>query len=189
MAMLQLNKAATLARMRRARSQLTPFGVDSPLPKKVRSYFYLGLLLTAAFVAQSLVAWHWPWLSDLQENESYKQLSGLALLTFIAHQWHFSVLRARGLQRKAGGLSHRHKWIGALAPLFFYLHSQQLGYGYQQLLSLAFFGIFLSGLCNPEITRVHLAWFKPAWITVHVGLSVVLLSLAGYHIYIGFAYQ
>ncbi|XSG84914.1 MAG: hypothetical protein ACPW60_14465 [Methylohalobius sp. ZOD2] len=78
--------------------------------------------------------------------------------------------------------------VGSLAPVVFYVHSQQFGYAYQSILSLAFFAIFATGLVHFEITRLGKFWLHTLWLTVHIGLSVVLLPF-GYHIYISYAHR
>lgn len=170
--------------------------VDKPLPKPVpnrtasgRGYFLVGVLVLTAFVLQALAHWRWPWLTDLQADDIYKQLSGFALLALIGYQWRFSVLRSRGESRRALAMIKRHKWLGALAPAFFYLHSQGLGHAYTTALSAAFFGVFLTGLCNLEITRIRKPWFQPAWVITHVTLSSSLLFLMAYHVYISYTFE
>jgi hypothetical protein len=188
--MLPLDKAtAATRRKRRAARHPVVLQRAAADPRIGKGYFWLGLVLLALFLIQERGRLRWPWLAQLQGNDVYKQLSGFALLAFIAHQWHFSVLRARGLMRKAGGMIKRHKLLGAMAPVFFYAHSQQMGYAYQEVLSVVFFAIFVTGLLNFEITRVHKSWFQAIWITTHVGLSMALLFLLGYHVFISYAYQ
>lgn len=154
-----------------------------------KGYFRLGLLLVMAFSVQELGNLTWPWLSELQSDDVYKQLSGFVLIGYLARQWRCSLLRNRGLMQQAAQLLNRHKLLGAMAPVFFYVHAQHTGYAYTQVLSLAYFGIFLTGLCNVEITGIHQDWFRKLWITVHVGLSTGLVFLLAYHIYISYAYQ
>lgn len=154
-----------------------------------KSYLCLGLLLLIAFAIQNFGNLSWPWLAKLQENDVYKQLSGFALVGYLALQWRCSVLRNQGLMQQAAKLLNQHKLLGALAPIFFYAHAQHIGYAYLQLLSLTYFGIFLTGLCNVEITGIHTQWFRKIWITVHVGLATGLVFLLGYHIFVSYAYQ
>ncbi|MGZ8189616.1 MAG: hypothetical protein ACXWTS_00145 [Methylococcaceae bacterium] len=166
----------------------------NPLPAAVKpvftkSYFFLGLILLVAFAIQEIYQWNWALLTKLQMDDVYKQLSGFALIVYLAHQWHCSVLRTRGLMREAAGILNRHKLLGAMAPLFFYAHSQHIGFAYLQVLSLVFFGIFLTGIFNYEISRINKPWFRPVWITIHVGLSTGFLFLLSYHIYISYSYQ
>ena len=158
-------------------------------PRQRVGYFLLGCILFAAYAIQSAAGLHWPWLAELQTTDFYKQISGFCLLVFIDHQWHLSVLRSRGLMRKAGGLLRSHKLVGALAPLFLYAHAQTLGYAYQQMISAIFFGIFLSGLFNQEISRIRGRWFHALWLMGHAGLSMALLVLLAYHVFVTYAYQ
>jgi hypothetical protein len=172
----------------------TAFTMISPASKPARSafskgYFYLGLLLLTAFAIQEFGNLNWPWLAKLQTDDVYKQLSGFALVSYLVHQWRCSMLRNKGLMQKAAKLLHQHKLLGALAPVFFYAHAQHIGYAYLQVLSLAYFAIFITGLCNAEITRIRKHWFQKLWITVHVGLATGLVFLLGYHIYISYAYK
>ena len=152
-------------------------------------YFGLGLLLLTAFVILEFGSMSWPWLAELQADDVYQQLSGFALVGYLVHQWRCSLLRNQGFMQKAAKLLNQHKLLGALAPVFFYAHAQHIGYAYLQALSLVYFAIFFTGLCNVEITRIRKHWFQKSWITVHVGLATILVFLLGYHIYISYAYQ
>jgi hypothetical protein len=128
-------------------------------------------------------------LAKLQADDVYKQLTGFTLVGYLVHQWRCSLLRNRGLFLKAAKLLNQHKLLGALAPMFFYVHAQHIGYAYLQAFSLVYFAIFLTGLCNVEISQIRKHWFHNIWITVHVGLATVLLFLLGYHIFISYSYQ
>ena len=153
-------------------------GVD-PVGRPAKSifskgYFCLGLLLVTAFTVQELGNFTWPWLAELQSDDVYKQLSGFVLVAYLARQWRCSLLRNRGLMQQAAKLLNRHKLLGAMAPLFFFAHAQHTGFAYTQILSLAYFGIFLTGNFNVEITGIRKDWFRKLWITLHVGLATVL---------------
>jgi hypothetical protein len=150
---------------------------------------WFGLGLIAAFLIQDFGGFHWRWLGDLQIESIYRQLSGIGLVVFLAHQWHPAVLRSRGQMRQAGVLMRSHKLVGALTPLVFYVHSQRLGYAYLSVLSSALFVIFLSGILHRQIVRLHKPWLQTLWIGVHIGSAVILLILLGYHIYISYAYH
>jgi hypothetical protein len=172
----------------------SPSTMVSPARKSATSvfskgYFCLGLLLLSAFALQELGAVSWPWLAKLQADNVYKQLPGFTIVGYLVHQWHCSLLRNQGLMQKAAKLLNQHKLLGALAPAFFYAHAQHIGYAYLQALSLVYFAIFLTGLCNVEITGIRKPWFRKIWITVHVGLATGLLFLLGYHVFISYAYQ
>ncbi len=188
--MILLNKFITP----RWQKKQIPSAMISPAGKPVKSafskgYFCLGLLLLTVFAVQEFGDLSWPWLAKWQADDVYKQLSGFVLVGYLAFQWRCSVLRNRGLMQQAAKLLSWHKQLGALAPVFFYAHAQHSGYAYLQALTLVYFGIFLTGLCNVEITGIRGLWFRKIWITVHVGLATTLLLLLGFHIYISYAYQ
>jgi len=172
----------------------SPSDISSHGRKPVRSvfkkgYFWLGLLLFAAFAIQEFGNFNWPWLAKLQANDVYKQISGFILAGYLLHQWRCSILRNEGLTQKAARLLNQHKMLGALAPAFFYAHAQHSGYAYLQALSLIYFAIFITGLCNFEITHIHKHWFHSFWIIAHVGLATGLVFLVCYHLFISYAYQ
>lgn len=170
----------------RLKSSLTG-GLKSDVPTK--GYFWLGLFLLVALIVQQSTGWQWTLLTGLQGDNTYKLATGLGLLALILHQWRFSVKRAQGEQRKAATMMGRHKLFGALFPLFFFGHSQILGYSYLGILSLTLLLAFLTGLFNFQIAQIHKPWYRPVWIGAHVGLSMTLLLLMAYHVYLDYAFK
>jgi hypothetical protein len=164
-----------------------PDALRSGLPAK--GYFWLGLFLLAALIAQQSTGWQWTMLTGLQDNNTYKLVTGFGLLACVLYQWRFSLKRAEGEKRNAATMMSRHKLFGALVPLAFFSHSQTLGYGYLEILSLTLLLAFLTGLFNFQIGQIHTPWYRPVWISAHVGLSMALLLLIGYHIYINYAFK
>ena len=153
------------------------------------SYFYLGVLLLAAFFIQDAFALKWAWLVQMQTNETFKQLTGLVLVSYLTHQWYLSVLRLRGRMETARIKLPRHKQLGALAPLVFYLHSHQIGYAYLFLLSSLYFANVAIGLFNQKIIGIQSKWFLYGWMIVHVALSVFIVILTSYHVFIALYYE
>lgn len=149
-------------------------------------YLALGYLLVGAYLCQYAAHFQWPWLTALQSSDVYKQVSGFALLAYIAQQWHLSVLRSRGLMQRAGRLLRRHRLLGSVAPAFLYAHTQVLGFGYQAVLALLFLGVSATGLIQQEALRLG---GRPLWLVAHVSLATALLFLLAYHVYITYAYQ
>ncbi|MGH8547961.1 MAG: hypothetical protein ACRERU_05075 [Methylococcales bacterium] len=158
-------------------------------PARSRAYRYsaLGLALLAAYLAQDILDLKWPWHVAMQTDETYKRLTGFLLAGYILHQWSLSLGRHKG-QRSETKLV-RHMARGAWAPLIFYIHSHQIGYAYLFLLSTVYLANVTLGLLNPEVVGIHKRWFLLGWMVVHVGLSVLLLILAGYHAFMAFYYQ
>jgi hypothetical protein len=155
----------------------------------VRGYFGVGLFLLTALIVQQSTGWQWTLLTGLQGTNTYKLATGLGLLACVLYQWRFSVTRAQGEQHNFLTMMGRHKLFGTLLPLVFFFHSQTLGYGYQQIFSLTLLLIFLTGLFNLQIVTIYKPWYRPAWISAHVGLSVALLLLMTYHVYINYAFK
>lgn len=169
--------------------EFTPVG-GQPVVRH-RAYLYIGLLLLLAFTLQDVLSLKWPWLETIQGGESYKRWSGLVLSLYIAAQFVLPVMRWRGNLKAAARHYQWHKAQGALAPLVYYLHSTQMGYGYLFVLSIAYLTNFLIGLLNQETIappkfKLQYSYY---WLIVHTLLSVVTVGLLGYHIYIAFAYQ
>jgi methionine sulfoxide reductase heme-binding subunit len=163
----------------------------------VRGYFGVGLFLLTALIVQQSTGWRWTLLTGLQDTKltglqdtnTYKLATGLGLLAFVLYQWRFSVKRAQGEQHNIATMMGRHKLLGTLLPLFFFFHSQTLGYGYQKIFSLTLFLIFLTGLFNSQIVTIYKSWYRPVWISAHIGLSTALLLLMAYHVYVNYAFK
>jgi hypothetical protein len=151
--------------------------------------FYIGLILLIAWVAQAAVPIRWLWLENLQKVELYKQLTGLLMMAYLGHQWHLPVLRLLNRSKAAKDNYERHKILGALAPLVFYIHSTQIGYAFTALLATVYLGNVAIGLFNPETVRIKKNWFTQSWMVVHVALSLVTIVLVLYHIIVTLAYR
>lgn len=152
-------------------------------------YFRLGLALLTLFALQQIAGLRWEMLETWQADDLYKQLSGFVLLGFIAHQWYFPLLRVQGAMPKAARNAGLHRRLGAWAPLFYVVHTQQFGFAYLMALSLIFFAVFLSGLCNPETTRIRSGWFRPVWIVTHVGTATLLPFIIGFHVFVTYWFE
>ena len=118
------------------------------------SWLLTGILLMAAFVAQAIGGWRWEWLAALQENELYKQLTGLVLVLFFMMQWRLSVARM-GSASPAAKLLTLHRDLGALAPLLLYLHAISFGHAYIRVMSIAFLVLVALGLLQQPLARLN----------------------------------
>lgn len=147
-----------------------------------------GTLLILAYLAQLISGWRWEWLAALQENELYKQLTGLALASFFLMQWRLSLARMSGMS-PATRLLGSHQQYGALAPLLLYLHAISTGYAYIQVMSLAFLALVALGLLQQPLARVNRAPLNTVWLVTHVALAALLVLLIGYHAFNAFYYE
>ncbi len=149
----------------------------------------LGLVLFICFLLQAVLNLKFPFLEALQRNELYKQISGFFLLGFLIIQWYLSFLRVRSNHHAAKKQFTLHKQIGTFAPLVFYIHSTKWGYAYLSFLSAVYFANFLVGIFNPEAIFFNPRLVKQGWRAIHVGLSVLVLVIAIYHLAIAFTYH
>ncbi len=150
----------------------------------------LGLALFLAFLVQLVLKLEWHWLYELQQGEMYKRWSGLVLAIFIAFQWVLSLTRTVKKWRSyAVQMQRIHKWIGALSPLFFYIHCMELGYGYLALLSYIFIANTLLGYFNLDVIKNNSEFLFKGWMISHVALSLIVTLLMVFHIVMVFYYK
>lgn len=154
-----------------------------------RGYTVVGTTLLAGLLLQQLAGWRWPWLTALQADDLYKQLTGFGLLGFIAHQWYFPLLRATGRSQRAVHAGHLHKLAGAAVPLLFLVHAQQPGHAYTVALCLTLLGVFLTGLASPENLRLQHPAARTAWTVAHVGLATALPFVVAAHVYLSYVFE
>ncbi|WP_298533679.1 hypothetical protein [uncultured Algibacter sp.] len=150
----------------------------------------IGLVLLVAFFLQFLLKLEWSWLFQLQQEEMYKRWSGLGLAVFITFQWVLTLTRTIGKWRKhAMSMQTIHKWLGAMSPLLFYIHSMTLGYGYLLLLSYIFFANTLLGYFNLDVLKNSSDALFKGWMIAHVALSIVVTIIMVFHMTMVFYYK
>ncbi|MBO9700812.1 MAG: hypothetical protein J7604_11430 [Sporocytophaga sp.] len=158
---------------------------------KRKEYMLIGVICLMLYFIQHIADLRWSYLWELQQNETFKRLSGLGLMLFVCFQWVLAIVR---VNKKVSSVSMKsiyklHKWLGALSPIFFYIHSMKLGFAYLFFLSIVFFSNILLGFANSEIVKNQPKWFYNIWMITHVFLSLTISSLALYHIWIVFYFE
>nr|VFK45275.1 MAG: hypothetical protein BECKTC1821E_GA0114239_104515 [Candidatus Kentron sp. TC]VFK49288.1 MAG: hypothetical protein BECKTC1821D_GA0114238_10744 [Candidatus Kentron sp. TC]VFK55678.1 MAG: hypothetical protein BECKTC1821F_GA0114240_100777 [Candidatus Kentron sp. TC] len=153
-------------------------------PRKYAVFGFLSLLITAGWLG---AGYQWEWLSRVQENDLYKQLSGVALLVIILQQWRFG-LRRLADKSYTMGFMDSHKLVGCILPIFILFHIRDLGIAYQRVLAIVILVNCLIGILNVEILRIGKPFFHNAWMASHIGLATIGLTLAFYHIYVVYLY-
>ena len=146
-----------------------------------------GTVLLCLYLLQDFLGLHWEWLKQLQTLDGYKYATGSCLLAYVAWQWYLFWARMNG--RTGRTLMAVHQRSGALAPLLFYAHTVQIGYGYLAVLSWIFLGNLLVGLANPIGIRISSRSYLALWGAVHVTLAVLTVALGIYHAYIAVYYK
>ncbi|HTF82351.1 MAG TPA: hypothetical protein VL947_11520 [Cytophagales bacterium] len=158
---------------------------------KVKTYIIVGYALLTLFFAQEIFDLRWHALSILQQDELYKRWTGVGLLIVISLQWSLTFVRNNKNTPVAtlDKFYSLHKWLGALSPLFFYVHSMKLGFMYLFFLSITFFLNIILGYTNLEILKAAPKWVFQLWMILHVSLSVVVTTLTLYHIVVALYYE
>ncbi|GAA3590763.1 hypothetical protein Q4Q39_15550 [Flavivirga amylovorans] len=150
----------------------------------------IGLIFLSAFFLQFFLKLEWNGLLELQQQEMYKRWSGLVLALFIVFQWILTLTRIiKRLRKYAMSMQTIHKWLGAISPLVFYIHSMSLGYGYLLLLSYVFFSNTLLGYFNLDVIKNNSDLLFKGWMIVHVALSIIVTIMMVFHITIVFYYK
>ena len=150
----------------------------------------LGLVLFVLFFLQLFLKLEWKCLFYIQQEEMYKRWSGLGLAIFIVFQWFLTFTRViKKLRKYAMNMNVIHRWIGALSPLLFYIHSMHLGYGYLLLLSYIFFTNTLLGYFNLDVIKKNSDFLFKSWMIVHVALSLIVSIMMIFHISMVFYYK
>ncbi|WP_303317916.1 hypothetical protein Q4Q34_18565 [Flavivirga abyssicola] len=150
----------------------------------------IGLIFLSAFFLQFFLKLEWNGLLELQQQEMYKRWSGLVLALFIIFQWVLTLTRIiKKLRKYAMSMQTIHKWLGAISPLVFYIHSMSLGYGYLLLLSYIFFSNTLLGYFNLDVIKNNNDLLFKGWMIAHVALSIIVTIMMVFHIAIVFYYK
>ncbi|CAM4150660.1 hypothetical protein ZONE111905_04995 [Zobellia nedashkovskayae] len=151
---------------------------------------FVGLLFLILFFVQFFFKLEWQWLKELQQEEMYKRWSGLFLALFITFQWALTFSRVIVKFRKHSMyMAGLHKWAGALSPIFFYMHSMGMGYGYLALLSYIFLANALLGYINLDVIKNNSELLFKGWMILHVAFSLIITILMFFHITMVFYYK
>ena len=150
----------------------------------------LGLVLLSAFFVFYFGNIEWVWLQELQQQENYKRWSGLGVALFIIFQWLLTFTRViKRFRQNAIKMVTIHKWLGAMSPLLFYIHSVKLGYGYIALMSYLFFANALLGYINLDVIKSKGEILFKGWMIFHVAFSIIISILMCFHIVMVFYYK
>ncbi len=150
----------------------------------------LGMVFLLVYFLQFFLKVKWDWLEELQHDELYKRWSGLGIAIFILFQWLLTLTRViPRLRKHAVKMTVIHKWIGALSPVLFYVHSTGFGYGYLALLSYIFFANTLLGYVNLDVIKNNGELLFKGWMILHVAFSLIITILMFFHVGVVFYYK
>lgn len=151
---------------------------------------YIGLTLLALFLFQYFFKLEWVWLLNLQQQQNYKRWSGLGLALLITFQWVLTLSRiVKKFRKNSQKMLVAHKWVGALTPVIFYMHSMGMGYGYLALLAYIFVTNTFIGYVNLDVIKNSSEVLFKGWMILHVAFSIIITLLMFFHITMVFYYK
>ena len=119
--------------------------------------------------------------------DEYKYVTGICLIVYIGWQWYLFLARLN--RNRLWRILALHERSGVFAPVLFYIHSAQIGYGYLAVLGWIFLTGVLIGLANPLGLNVRRRYYTAGWMALHVAVAALTLIMGLYHGYIAFYYK
>jgi len=156
-------------------------------PMAFNRWTSISFILLALFIFQYVFSLSPQWLLSLQTSDVYKQITGFMLFAYVYYQWHLAFIHLNKLQ-PTQAQRKTHRIVGAIAPLIYYIHSVELGYAYQTILSSAFLANCFVGSINPQVVRIKSSRYYGLWIFCHITLAVMVVVLLFYHLYVTYTY-
>jgi len=154
---------------------------------KNKSIILLGSIFFLLYFIQALIGFDWVFIDELQTDDIYKKWSGFVLFLSILFQWILTFVRAvLKLKKNEKLFLQLHKWIGAISPVFFYIHSAKPGYALLLFLTIIFFLNAFIGLITVSQNNKN---FYRFYILSHITLSISILSISILHIWVVFYYN
>jgi len=150
-------------------------------------YLIIGSILVLLYIMQLMLSVKFEALYELQSNIIYKQVTGYLLIIYILYQ--FKLAKERKNTKLIRYHFSLHKIQGIFAPLVLYIHSMEMGYAYQVLLSCLFLTNCVIGLLSPQQLKIKNAGYVSSWLIIHVSIAMLIVGLVGYHLFITYWYS
>ncbi|KPJ95509.1 MAG: hypothetical protein AMJ53_02590 [Gammaproteobacteria bacterium SG8_11] len=154
------------------------------VPQLAMGVLFVGLYLLELLQGPTIEP-----LFQLQQQDVYRQITGFLLMVYVLFQWRLAWRRMGRRKIDHKRELNLHMWLGVFTPLVLYVHSSQMGYGYQAL----FLGVFLTnvlvGLCSPALLKIRHKSYVVYWLVLHSGLAVLVPVLLTYHLYVIYFYD
>jgi len=153
-----------------------------------QGYLLFSWLMLGWYLFQYLAGIPGFWLSTLQQDIVYKQITGFVLFSYMINQWRI-VLRYRKSRVSTGKRLKQHMQQGSIAPLLLYAHSIEMGIAYQFILSSFFLIHCALGLVYKNVVSSGVPILRRLWLIFHIMFATLLMVLTLYHVYITYLYS
>jgi len=156
--------------------------------KPQNTLFVIGLLFVLFYIAQYYFSLRFNALNNLQSDYDFKLLTGIGLAVYIFSQWRLYRVRENQSKISQRRIIQIHQWLGVLSPVVLYIHTAQIGYGYQLVMTYCFLLTVLSGIMSPSFLGYRNRLFYKLWLITHVLFAFLFFLLIFYHLLIVFTY-
>ena len=154
-----------------------------------QTYLLAGASFIALYMAQFILGLRWEWLDNIQSNEVYRQITGFLLLAYVLMQGQLGLRRLNKSSSSYRAVLGSHKIQGVFGPVLFYVHSIDIGFAYQIVLTFAFLGNCIVGYLSPQAIPLKNKMYILSWTIIHIGLAILTLILMIFHIFIVYYYS
>ena len=161
----------------------------SPQVKTNQIYLFAAVSLTLLDVMQAMLNMRWEWLYALQNDVVYKQVSGFLLFIYVFMQGRLGFQRLRYPSSSLRKLFYYHKVQGVFGPFLFYLHSVEVGFAYQVVLTSVFLLNCVFGYLSPQTIKIRNKIYTLCWTVLHISLAIMTFVLMCFHIFVVYYYS
>lgn len=142
-----------------------------------------GIIL---FLAQDLFMLKVSALDRWQSQSTVRNLTGFLCLIYLIIVWWLPFHRDPHHLDKTHKLN-RHRLLGSIAPLVLFVHATHTGFAALFALSLSF--LFVAGAGSLEVSPKSSLTLNSIWLSVHISVAVLMISLLALHVYTVMAFQ
>ena len=155
----------------------------------LNKYFIIGMAFLVLYIVQAQSGYQFEMLVSLQNDASYKQISGYVFVLYLLYQWKLSKTKVTNQTAQFKRVLNRHKFYGIFVPVVWFLHSAEMGDGYLAILSVVLLTTIFTGLVNYENSRFRQKVYFYGWLITHITAATLTLGLILFHIYVVYNYS
>ena len=151
-------------------------------------YLIIGFSFLLMYLLQVVLNLRWEWLDAVQSGEFYRQFTGFLLLAYVLMQSKLGMSRIRESKSLYKDLYRQHRLQGVFGPVILYIHSIDIGFAYQTVLTFIFLGNTLVGYLSPQSIAIRNKIYALSWTILHISLAILTLILIFFDMFIVYYY-
>ena len=165
---------------------LLPVGTEDYSSNSFKSIRWMTLSGILFYLIQDYFSLFSEYLAPWQGDQVTRIWTGFTCVLYLFVLWWLPFNRAFGDPKHLIKIKI-HRTLGSIAPLLLFLHASHIGYGALCVLSLSYVCVAASGCL--EVSPQGSPVLKTVWLSAHISLSVLMISLLALHIYTVMAFQ